>query len=418
MSEISKADAPTAGKPARAAAVASILRPSRRTLLAGLGAAATLPAFGRFNIVRAQGAPLKVGLMLPYSGTYAQLGENITAAFELLIAQKGGTLGGRSIEIIRLDDKSEPPKGPENMKRLVDRDMVDVVVGTVHSGVLMGMLQVARESGTLLIIPNAGAGAATGAQCAPNIFRSSFSNWQPAYGCGRIAADAGYKKLAYVTWDYAAGKESAAGFEQGAMEKGAEVVQVLTVPFPETNFQPILAQLPGLGVDAVGAFYAGGGAVQFVKDYVAAGLKDKLPLIASGFVTDGTLPAMGAAADGLVTGLHYADGLDTPTDNAFRAAFKEKAGREADVYAVQGYDAAQLLAVGLEAVQGDFDETDALHKAIASAKLDSPRGPMTLSPSHNPVHNIYRRVVKDGRNMVDGVAVEALADPGTGCTMT
>lgn len=416
MSEISKADAPAAGEPARAAT--RILRPSRRTLLAGLGAAAALPAFGRFNIARAQGTPLKVGLMLPYSGTYAQLGENITAAFELLIAQKGGTLGGRALEIIKLDDESNPAKGPENMKRLVDRDMVDVVVGTVHSGVLMGMLQVARESGTLLIIPNAGAGAATGAQCAPNIFRSSFSNWQPAYGCGRIAADAGYKKLAYVTWDYAAGKESAAGFEQGAKEKGAEVVQVLTVPFPETNFQPILAQLPGLGVDAVGAFYAGGGAVQFVKDYAAAGLKDKLPLIASGFVTDGTLGALGSVADGLVTGLHYADGLDTPTDNAFRAAFKEKAGREADVYAVQGYDAAQLLAVGLEAVQGDFDETDALHKAIAGAKLDSPRGPMSLSASHNPVHNIYRRVVKDGKNMVDGVAVEALADPGTGCSMT
>jgi len=407
----------TRSVPPRRTGGSRLLRPSRRALLAGLGATAALPAFGRFNIARAQGAPLKVGLMLPYSGTYAQLGENITAGFELLLAQKGGALAGRTLEIIRLDDESNPAKGPENMKRLVDRDMVDVVVGTVHSGVLLGMLQVARESGTLLIIPNAGAGAATGAQCAPNVFRSSFSNWQPAFGCGRIAADAGYKKLAYVTWDYAAGKESAEGFEQGAAEGGGDVVQVLTVPFPETNFQPVLAQLPGLGVDAVGAFFAGGGAVQFVKDYAAAGLKDKLPLIASGFITDGTLPAMGAAAEGLVSGLHYADGLGTPADDAFRAAFSEKAGREADVYAVQGYDAAQLLAVGLEAVQGDFDETDALHKAIAAAKLDSPRGPMTLSPSHNPVQNIYRRVVKDGRNMLDGIAVEALADPGVGCTM-
>ena len=116
----------------------------------------------------------------------------------------------------------------------------------------------------------------------------------------------------------------------------------LTLPFPQTNFQPLLAQIPGLGVDVVGSFFAGGGAVQFVKEYASAGLK--APLCGSGFLTEGTLGAQGAAADGIETALHYGDGLDNPKNAAFRKAFKDKAGRDADVYAVQGYDAAQLLA--------------------------------------------------------------------------
>src|SRR5947209_16778523 len=104
----------------------------------------------------AQAKPLKVGLMLPYSGTYASLGENITAAVELLIAEKGGKLGGRDIQIIKLDDEAKPENGQQNAERLVKRDQVDVLIGTVHSGVQMGIHQVVRESGTLTIIPNAG----------------------------------------------------------------------------------------------------------------------------------------------------------------------------------------------------------------------------------------------------------------------
>jgi len=281
----------------------------------------------------------------------------------------------------------------------------------------MGIQKVARDSGVLSLIPNAGVHAATRALCAPNVFRTSFSNWQPAYGMGKALAATGVKRAAWVTWDYAAGKESAEGFRDGLKAGGAELVQILALPFPETNFQPILAQLPGLGVDAIGSFFAGGGAVQFVRDYAAAGLRDKLPLCGSGFLTEGTLGAQGAAAEGVRTALHYGDGLDLPKNTAFRGAFKAKAGREADVYAVQGYDAAQLLAVGADAVKGDMDADKALFAAMRGARIDSPRGAFTLSASHNPVQNIYLREAKGGENRVIGIAAEALADPGTGCKL-
>ena len=386
-------------------------RIGRRFLLAGSAAAALArPAI-------AQGAPLKVGLMLPFSGTYAQLGENIAIAFELLLAEKGGKLGGRTVQVVRLDDESDPSKAVQNVNRLLNRDKADVLVGTVHSGVVMAMVQAAREKGVPLVIPNAGNVAATRDLCAPSVFRTSFSNWQPAYGMGRALAAQGVKRAAWVSWDYAAGKESAEGFADGLKAGGAELVKTLLLPFPETNFQPILAQVPGLDVQAVGAFFAGGGAVQFVRDYAAAGLRDKVPLAGSGFLTEGTLGAQGAAAEGLRTALHYGDGIDNARNTAFRAAFRDKAKREADVYAVQGYDAGQLLAIGLEAARGDVENEKLLIPAMAGATIDSPRGRFTFSPSHNPVQDIYLREAKDGRNVVIGVAAPALADPGTGCKM-
>ena len=95
----------------------------------------------------------------------------------------------------------------------------------------------------------------------------------------------------------------------------------------------------------------------------------------------------------------------------------DKTKREADVYAVQGYDAAQLLAVGLEAAKGKIEDEAALYKAMRGAKLDSPRGPISISPSQEVVHNIYLRRAENGLNKVIGIAAPALADPGTGCKL-
>jgi branched-chain amino acid transport system substrate-binding protein len=380
----------------------------------GLAAAAGLAAPA---LARGGGAPLRVGVMLPFSGTFAALGENIAAAVEMHLAERGGRMGGRPVQLIRLDDESNPANAVQNVNRLLGRERAEVLVGTVHSGVVMALVQAARERGVPLIIPNAGNVAATRELCSPTVFRSSFSNWQPAYGMGLALGRQGVKRAAWITWDYAAGNEAGEGFRQGLAAGGGEVVRELKLPFPETNFQPLLAQVPGLEVQAVGSFFAGGGAVQFVREYAAAGLKERVPLCGSGFLTEGTLAAQGAAAEGIRTALHYGDGLDNPKNTAFREGFRQRTNRDADVYAVQGYDAAQLLGVGMDAVRGDLSAEKDWVRAMRGARIDSPRGAFTLSPSHNPVQNIYLREARGGQNRVVGVAAEALADPGTGCRM-
>jgi branched-chain amino acid transport system substrate-binding protein len=389
-------------------------RPSRRGVLAGAaGVVLAMPA--RFAI--AQPAKLKLGLMLPYTGTYAQLGEAIADGLKLAIAEAGGKLAGREIDFAIVDDESEPAKAPENANKLVTRDKVDFMIGTVHSGVAMAMVKVARDSGTMLVIPNAGVDAATGALCAPNIFRTSFSNWQPAFPMGKVAADRGFKAAATLTWQYAAGEESTGGFKEGFTAVGGKILKDLRLPFPNVEFQPLLTEIAALKPDVVYAFFAGGGAVKLVKDYAAAGLKDKIPLVGSGFLTDGTLPAQGDAAVGLETTLHYGDALDIPKNAAFRAAYKKATGREADVYAVQGYDTGQLLAIGLAAVNGDTGARNELIAAMESAHIDSPRGSFTLSKAHNPIQNIYLRKVVEMENRVVSVAHKALADPARGCKL-
>ncbi|HEU4383676.1 MAG TPA: ABC transporter substrate-binding protein [Anaeromyxobacteraceae bacterium] len=365
----------------------------------------------------AEGQKIKVGLMLPYSGTYAALGNAITNGFKLAVAEQGGKLGGREVEYYTVDDESDPAKAPDNANKLVKRDKVDVLVGTVHSGVALAMAKVARDNDTLLVVPNAGAGDLTGPLCAPNIFRTSFTNWQPGYAMGKAALQQKKKTAVTFTWKYAAGDEMVGGFKEAFEAGGGKVLKELSLPFPQVEFQSYLTEIAALKPDVVFVFFAGGGAVKFVKDYAAAGLKASIPLVGTGFLTDGTLKAQGEAAEGVLTTLHYADDLQNQKDKTFRAAYQKAYGSEADVYAVQGYDAAQLLAAGLIAVKGDLGKRKALIAAMESARIDSPRGPMTLSKAHNPVNDFYLRRVEGGRNKVVGIAAPALADPARGCKM-
>jgi len=142
----------------------------------------------------AQSGKIRVGLMLPYSGAFAPLGVAIENGVRMAINEQGGKLAGREIEWFKVDDESEPSKGIENANKLVQRDKVDVLIGTVHSGVQMGIQKVARDSGVLTLIPNAGVHAATRALCAPNVFRTSFSNSQPTLALGQAMVAKGHKK--------------------------------------------------------------------------------------------------------------------------------------------------------------------------------------------------------------------------------
>ena len=296
-------------------------RLTRRTLLTGAAGAGSLIAMPKlFTPAIAQTAPLKVGLMLPYTGTFAKLGQFIDDGFKLYLEQHGGKLGGREIAFVQVDDESKPEAATDNMNRLVGRDKADVVIGTVAglrvvkdlpalvraAGGLPGRFKLvivgegperaAIETKTLLIIPNAGANDATGPACGPNIFRTSFSNWQTTYPMGKVMADAGIKNVVSITWRYTAGAEMVGAFSESYTKLGGKIVEDMTVPFPEVEFQALITRIATLKPDAVFSFFAGGGAVKFVKDYAAAGLNKTIPLYGPGFLTDGTLEAQGAAA--------------------------------------------------------------------------------------------------------------------------
>src|SRR3954454_9320194 len=365
---------------------------SRRAVLAAASAAAASALLPRRGVAASK-AKIKIGLLLPYSGTYASLGNNITDAMKLAAHEHGGKLGGREIEWVAVDDESDPAKAPANVNKLILGEKVDILTGPVHSGVAMAMMQIVRQEKVLTLVTNAGAQAVTSNLCAPHVFRTSFSNWQTSYPCADVMLKDGRKKVALMFWNYSFGQESMAAFKEGFSKGGGTVVKEIAVPFPSTEFQANLSEIASLKPDAVFVFFAGAGAAKFVKDYAAAGLGGKIPLYGSGFLTEGVLGAQGPAAEGVKTTLHYADSLDNPANRKFRDAFRKATSRDADVYAVAGYDTVNLLAQALGKVQGDTSAQKELIAALETARVESPRGPFRFSKAHNPIQNVYVRQV-------------------------
>jgi branched-chain amino acid transport system substrate-binding protein len=398
---------------------------SRRSLIKGAGAAAGLAAAGsilpsRFAMAAAHGkmAPIKIGILLPYSGTYAMLGNSITDAMKLRIAAAGDMLGGRPVEYVAIDSEMSVPKAPQNTSKLVDKDQVDILVGPVHSGIAAAMAKiVGKRKQPIMIVPNAGSNAVTGPLCAANIFRTSFSNWQPAYPGGTQMAKDGHKTCVTIAWKYAAGRQMMDAGADAFTKAGGKVIKDIEVPFPDVEFQAFLSEIAALKPDAVFAFFSGGGATKFLKDYAAAGLKS-IPLYGPGFLTEGVAKAAGEAAEGVRTTLHYSADLDNPSNVAFRTAFEKATGRVANVFAVQGYDAGSLIVQAMAAVRGDTGATADIIAAMENANfVDSPRGPWKMSKAHNPIQNIYLREVRSGAQKNLGIAAVALEDPAAGCKM-
>lgn len=390
---------------------------SRINTLAGAVLATSLTAGLCTATVAAADETVKVGLMLPFSGIYAQLGEAGRDGLKLALKEHAEQLHGTKIEYVELDTEAKPSRAPELASSLLNQHKADFVIGPVHSGVAMGMIKMLRGKDTIMIIPNAGSAAATGPLCSPNVFRTSFSSWQPSYPMGKVALEKGYKKVYAISWNYGMGRESLDAFAESFEAGGGEIVEKVLLPFPSTNFQSHVSDIADENPDAVFTFFAGGGAIKFVKDYDAMGLRGKIPLLGSGFLTEGTLQAQGDAAEGVMTGLHYAEQLDVPKNLAFREAFNTEYGHYPDIYAVQGYDAGQAIANTIGELNGDISDKKAVISTMEKLTIDSPRGEFTFSRAHNPIQNIYLREVKGGVNVVQSVAANALEDPARGCKL-
>jgi len=354
--------------------------------------------------------PVKVGLVIPQSGVYAPLGEDMKAGWELYLSQKGGKLGGMDVETVVADEGEGPDTGVPAVQKTLQQDQADVVVGIVNSATALGVKDLITSSKKPLIIANAGANEITGPDT-KYIWRTSFTNEQVAYAIGKhLAGTEDGKQGAYaIAADYAAGEEAIAGFKRGFEEGGGKLVGEAKTPFGTTqDFQPFLSKIRSSGADAVYAFYAGAEAVSFVKQYSEFGLADRAPLYGSGFLTEGgVLKAQGKAAAGTRTSLHYATALDNPANAEFAKAYEEAAGRPATVYAVQAYDAASVLDKALtEAKATDGDALAAALENIGEIS-DSPRGAWSFE-NHSPAQEMYLREVDSSGGAVANKVVESL----------
>jgi branched-chain amino acid transport system substrate-binding protein len=398
---------------------------TRRRLLTTASLAAAGAAAGPWVIrARAQGAPVKIGLVLPYTGVYAVLGESITQAMELVFARENWTVAGRKIEMIKEDDEMKPPVGIRKTEKLIDSDKVDILTGPVHSGILMGMRDKVHSSKTILIVSNAGADAISRERCSRWIFRTSFSNWQPCQPMGGWVAKNVSKEVFLTAPNYQAGKDMMGAFKETFLAAGGKVVDEDYPKLGETDYAPYLTKIRQSKAKAVFAFFSGTDAVNFVKQYDQFGLKQSVKLTGAGFLTEpDVLPAQGQSALGVITGHFYTPVLDNPTNQRFVKDFREKfGGKMPDGFACQGYDTAEVIVRALKAVNGNTQDKDKLVDAIAKTEFDSPRGRFRFDPkTHNVIQPfIYVREVKETPGGLNNVPIDRVADvrdPGTGCTL-
>lgn len=401
------------------------MRLSRRTFLTGASATVAGLAAGPWaGTGHAQGGPLKIGLVLPYSGVYQVLGESITQGMELVFAREGNKIAGREVQLIKEDDEMQPPVGLRKTDKLIESDKVDILTGPVHSGILMGMRDKVHNSKTILIVSNAGADAISRARCSKWIFRASFSNWQPCQPMGGWVAKNVAKDVFLTAPNYQAGKDMMNAFKETYVPAGGKIIGEEYPKLGETDYAPLLTKIRQSGAKAVFAFFSGTDAVNFVKQYDQFGLKGQVKLTGAGFLTEpDVLPAQGKAALGTITGHFYTPQLDNPVNKKFVADFKAKfAGKTPDGFACQGYDTAEVIVRAVKAVNGNTQDKDRLVAAIAKVEFDSPRGRFRFDPkTHNIIQPfIYVREVKEVAGGLDNVPIDKIAnvaDPGTGCTL-
>ena len=366
---------------------------------------------------------IKVGTLLPYSGVYTILGEEITNAMELAFKEENNEVLGKTIEIIRGDTEVKPNIALQKGRKLISSDKVDILVGPVSSSVALAIRDLVVQTKTPLIIPNAGANVLTREKCSKYITRISFSNYQVNAPMGTWLAKSGIKSAFLLAPDYAAGKEQMTAFREKFEAAGGKILGEEYTPFRKTkDFGPYLARIKGSGADAVYVFYAGGEAINFIKQADSFGLGDVMKITGAGWTTSPLfIPAQKEAALGFIGSLNYVPSINTKENISFKENYVKNFGRIPSEFAVQGYDTGKVIIEAIKAVSGDISNKDKLAMAISKASIIGPRGPLTIDPkSNNVIQNIYIFEVVEGKSGPELEIIETISsvkDPGTGCSL-
>jgi branched-chain amino acid transport system substrate-binding protein len=363
----------------------------KKTLLACLLATALSAAHAADSV--------KVGFLSTLSGPAAGLGVDIRDGFQLAMKHLGGKLGGIPAEVIVADDKQDPNAARQITERFLKKDKVDFMTGIVFSNILLTVAKPVFDSQTFYISANAGPSQLAGKDCNAYFFNVAWQNDNVAEAMGKWATDQGYKNVIGVAPNYPAGKDALNGFKR--FFKGNMTEEMYT-KLGQLDYAAELAQLRAAKPDAVFFFLPGGMGINFIKQFVAAGLSKEMRLITSGFAADeDVIPAVGEPLLGTFNSSHWAHDLDNAANKRFVADFEREYKRIPSLYASQGYDAAMLMDAAVRDAKGKLDDKAALRKALEAAKFSSVRGKFRFNGNHYPVQDYYLRVVrKDGKGRI------------------
>ena len=334
---------------------------------------------------------IKVGLVSTLSGPGAGLGVDIRDGFQLGMKHLNGKLGNLPAEVIVADDQQNPDIAKQAADKMLKKDKVDFMTGIVFSNIMLAVGPAVFQNQTFYISANAGPSQYAGEQCNPFFFNVAWQNDNLHEAVGKVVQDKGYKNVVIVTPNYPGGKDAVSGFKR--YYKG-QVSEEIYTKLGQLDYAAELAQIRSLKPDALFFFLPGGMGINFVKQFVSAGLSRDTQLFAPGFSADeDVIKAVGGSMLGMFNSSHWAHDMDNAENKRFVADFQKEYGRLPSLYASQGYDAALMMDAAVRDVKGNVDDKKALQKALEAKRFKSVRGDFKFNANHYPVQNYYLRAI-------------------------
>jgi branched-chain amino acid transport system substrate-binding protein len=348
------------------------------------------------TIASAQDAPIKIGMLIPFSGPTAGTAKDGRLAVEMFLEDVGGKMANRNIELIVEDTAHQPKVGLEKIRKLVESDKVHMVTGVTLSHVALAIRDyVVNHKVPMIITAFAGTAALSFGKKSDYIARTSLVNGIQSLCAAKYACEKlGYKKFVVMGADFVAGREKGKIFEGIVKENGGEVIQKLFTPIGTKDYAPYITKIED--ADAMYAFYQPGDGLRFVKQYSGFGKKKEIPIITTaGMVNSVTLPIIGDKAKGIIMSNHLAPigpFPDRPQYVEFCEKFQKKYGHMPQDGAIQCYNGIQVVKMALEATNGNVEDALGFMKAVKNVKFEAIHSPFRIEPDTNSVSQNVRVV--------------------------
>jgi branched-chain amino acid transport system substrate-binding protein len=385
----------------------------KKTFVATTLALATAAAFAQ------AGAPIKIGVVTPLSGTYAGIGQQVKWGLDLAAAQinSAGGVMGRKLELIYEDEEANPAVATQKAEKLFQVNKVDFLTGTVNSGSTLAVGQVAERNNRLIATTVSFADSITADKCSPNVFRvNARAGMQSAALADWMATTQKDASVFYLGPDYEMGRSTVAAFKTAAEGKGAKTAGEVFAPLDNKDYSPYFGQIRSARPTVIYTSVAGNDTVRLFTQMAEFGVNRNIQVVgASGTVTGQNLAAIGKAADGFVTGVGYSTSIPSAENQKFVADFTAANKAAPDLYGADSYGV--LFAYKAAVEKAKSTDTDAVRTALRGLQWATPQGLKTLrAGDHQAMQDMYAVKVNGGKFEIVGKVAAAAAIGADSCS--